>query len=137
MTPEKHVKGPLRQISYLAIQNEALRGVGLVDAVFPVREGVPRFIYLRLESAAPLFPGIAALAFDPLPENWSTVQGIRAHVYERTCLRLLILRMHSLDIMLPMNETPLELGTTWTIGDSLKPTLYMDVILRPVYSNFS
>jgi hypothetical protein len=85
MTPEKHVKGPLRQILYLAIQNKALRGVSLVDVVLPVREGVSRFIHLRLESAAPLFPGIAALAFDPLPEKLVYCPGyqssrLRAHL---------------------------------------------------------
>ena len=85
MTPEKHGNGPLRQISYLAIQNKALRGVGLVDVVLPVREGVPRFIHLRLESAAPLFPGIAALAFDPLSKKLVYCPGyqssrLRAHL---------------------------------------------------------
>ena len=100
---------------YLSIQNEALRGVSLVDAVLPVREDVPRFIHLRLESAAPLFPGIAALAFDPLPKNWSTAQAIRAHVCEHTCLRLPTVFSVILDTMLPMNETPLESETTWTI----------------------
>ena len=115
----------MRKMLYLSIQNEALRGVSLVDVVLPVREGVPRFIHLRLESAAPLFPGIAALAFDQLPEKLVYCPGYQSSRLRAHRLRLLILRMHTLDIMLPMNETPLELGTTWTIGDSLKLFKYI------------
>jgi hypothetical protein len=84
-TARKQCKGPVRKMLYLSFQNKALRGVSLVDVVLPVREGVPRFIHLRLESAAPLFPGIAALAFDPLPEKlvyWPGQQSsrLRAHL---------------------------------------------------------
>ena len=75
MTPEKHVKGPLRQILYLAIQNKALRGVSLVDVVLPVREGVPRFIHLRLESAAPLFPETDALTPGPFLNGFLVIRA--------------------------------------------------------------
>jgi hypothetical protein len=69
-------QGPAAADFVLGYPNEALRNESIVNAVLPVREGVPRFIHLRLEeSAAPLFPGIAALAPDLF---FNGFRGVRA-----------------------------------------------------------